>query len=471
MKTIGGYIPILKISNFRDIFKIPIISKSDNLRLLSLCLSMWIIFTSIPLQAQMSALDSVTSHGITWRFSEKAQVGQFVNGDYYVIGPVTIVSISPAPENGRNGSILNLPPDQHRSGFDYRVRADRYDESKRAKLPIKMVPGDMLVSSISVQAIGRFGSAFRGSDPATSPVQSVSVLTCLKQAVTADAFRPSYCDKTQKIYYANKLRRDLLPELSKVPSTPNLENLADHFQRPWLEVLYFGFDAAAEYQPQYGREVGRAVGMASLALMLDFTPDAKERLLINFIQYGIDLWGIVRAGYPGWHAHGGHGHGRKWPIIFAGILLEDPEMASPTKTFPNLKFSEDMQTMYGEGWTGAKVVYAGHMGKDGNEYKLGWGPYEHIHPSKWEKNLGEGYRRCCTSLAWIGQGLAARLMGAQKLWNHDAFFDYVDRWMFEEDTPFVNEILNTTGWDFTANWQRQGKTWDAFVDEMWVNYR
>jgi len=51
----------------------------------------------------LTLTDTVSQHGITWKFSEPARVGQFVNGDYYVVGPVTITSITPRPENGRNG--------------------------------------------------------------------------------------------------------------------------------------------------------------------------------------------------------------------------------------------------------------------------------------------------------------------------------------------------------------------------------
>jgi hypothetical protein len=206
-------------------------------------------------------------------------------------------------------------------------------------------------------------------------------------------------------------------------------------------------------------------------LMLNFTDEEKEKLLMSFVQYGIDLWGIVKAGHPGWHAHGGHGHGRKWPIVFAGMLLDDSEMASPTKTYPNVNFSEDMQTMYDDCWTGANVVYAGHMGVDGNETREGWGPYEHLHPSEWPGRTGEAYRRCCTSIAWIGQALAGRLIGAEPYWNHNAFFDYADRWMTEDDTEYVAEILSSFGENFSASWQRQGQAWDSFVNEMWATYR
>ncbi len=228
-----------------------------------------------------------------------------------------------------------------------------------------------------------------------------------------------------------------------------LKEIEDHYSRVWLDLVFFSFDAPIEYQPQYGRELGRAAGLASLILMTDLPPAKKEKLLIGFVQNGIDLWGIVRAGFHGWQAHGGHGSGRKWPIVFAGIMLGDDAMASPNKSYPDCQFGEDMQTLYRRCWTGAKVVYAGHMGVDKNGHDVntrtpGWGQYEHLQPKDWpidpeEPGMNEAYRRGCTSLAWVGEALAARLMHAEKYWDHDAFFSYVDRWMTEDDTAIPED--------------------------------
>lgn len=80
--------------------------------------------------------------------------------------------------------------------------------------------------------------------------------------------------------------------------------------------------------PDYGREVERVVRHAALLLMLNFSAQQREALLVYFVQYGIDLFGIVSAGHPGWHAHGGHGAGRKLPILFASALLGDSRMAA-----------------------------------------------------------------------------------------------------------------------------------------------
>ena len=88
----------------------------------------------------LSLQESVSRWGITWTFEKPARVGQFVNGDWYVVGEVTVKAIDPRPlwdnevknvvpedkeKSGgkyvRNGCILNInPTDTAKSGFDSR---------------------------------------------------------------------------------------------------------------------------------------------------------------------------------------------------------------------------------------------------------------------------------------------------------------------------------------------------------------
>ena len=433
-----------------------------------------------PKLEDLALTDTVARHGITWKFSEKVRAGRFVNGDYYVVGPVTVTETTPKPENGRNQSALNLPVNTTgASPFDDRVPGGRGKDGEklRAPFPVSLKPGDALLSSISVEPHS-LPDFLRPPDTNISPVGSVSVLTCLKEPVPPDAFRPGYSDREQRVYLARNLRRDLLPRLSRESIRMKYENgdftLADFvkaYERPWLDLCFFSFDAPALYQPQYGRELGRAAGISTLLLTLDFKPQEKEPLLIGVVQRGIDLWGIVRAGYPGWPAHGGHGTGRKLPIVFAGLMLGDEDMQTPTRKFPQLKFGEDMQTIFAKCWTAAKAVYAGHVGEKGLPDKPDWGAYEHLPPAQWPGRLGEDYRRTCTSLAWAGEALALKILHAEKAWDHDAFFVYVDRWMTEEDGQHVEEIKKAKGWDYSQDWARQRQCWDPFVEDMWARYR
>jgi hypothetical protein len=169
----------------------------------------------------------------------------------------------------------------------------------------------------------------------------------------------------------------------------------------------------------------------------------------------------------------------KFPIVFAGAVLGDDEMAGVSKGYPKVSFGEDEQTAYGDCWTVAKVVFTGHRAIDERTgvARSGSGPYEHKDPNTWgglgsgeERNgdkMSESYRRCCTSSTWVAQALVLHLMKAQKVWNHDAFFDYCDRWMFEDEAP----ILKAAGLPAQPEWAAEGQTWEPFVNEMWAKYR
>ncbi len=266
--------------------------------------------------------------------------------------------------------------------------------------------------------------------------------------------------------------------MAAVKGMPSLERFVRFTRRPWVGTCFFGFEEPVENMPQYGRDYGRVAGISALLLCTDLKPEQKEPLLVNYVQVGIDLGAMIRAGHPGWSGFGGHGSGRKLPIVFAGLLLGDPVLANISKSFPKASFGEDEQTAYGDCWTGAKVVFAGHSGIDtatsiGRSRGNQWGPYEHIPPAKWGagQNTSESYRRCCTAVGWVAQALALRLMHAEKAWNHDAFFDYIDRWMFENDAAFVKTLKQVTGKDYSADWARQGQTWEPYVNELWFKYR
>jgi hypothetical protein len=436
--------------------------------------------------------NSISVHGITWTFAHEVRVGKFVNNDFYVVGACTVSTISPAPATSpaRNGSVLNIPPGDQGTGFD--DRSANYRPGFRAYPPIYLKPGDALVSTISLSDSARpaLRAWLSSNDGTESICRTAAVLTCMSAPVATDAFRPSYCDRQQRLYYADSLRWNVLPNLKRVSSmtTGKLHEWSSHFMNsPWLDVCFFGFDAPTDYMTHYSAETGRAVGIATLFLLCDFTRAEKDSLMKGLVQYGIDLWGIARgcSASRGWQAHGGHGSGRKWPMIFSGIMLGDTAMAVPTKTYPNLRIGEDMQTSRGYCWaTGdTNYVYTGHQGLWNGQpvsSSPGWGPYEDTPPSQWyccesgySTPLGESYRRCCTSHSWIAEALSARLMGAMELWNHPDFFGYCDRWMTEThfDSLEIIAIKAAKNWDFSANWQRQGASWDAITNDMWKTYR
>ncbi len=456
-----------------------------------------------PRLADLPLKPSVSQYGITWTFAQPARVGQFVNGDWYVVGPVTIKAIDPKPLYGaeippreldhmdkerpvdqrvRNGFMLN-PPAAMKVAYDSGVR-NYFDPALIQKLPVAMKAGDALVATVSMAKglvlHAQLRNKIERGVEDSSPIRTAAVLTCVGAPQPPDAFRPAFCDRQARVYLSRDLKRELLPMAAATKSLPPLELYTRFTQRPWVGTCFFGFEEPVENMPQYGLEYGRVSGLCALLLCSGLTPAQKEPLLDNYVQVGIDLGGMIRAGHPGWSGWGGHGSGRKLPIVFAGLLLGDDQLANINQSFPQASFGEDEQTAYGTSWTGAKVVFAGHSGIDaatgvGRNRGRGepWGPYEHMAPAQWTggQNTSESYRRCCTSVGWVAQALALRLMHAEKAWHHDAFFDYVDRWMDENDDALVKQLKAVTGKDYDHDWSRQGQSWEPFVNEMWAKYR
>ena len=413
--------------------------------------------------------ESVSHFGVTWTFEKPVRCGQFVNGDWYVVGPATVVAIDPKPlnddpNNVRNGFMVNPPAIMQTSAYDSRLPHARWFHPELVqKLPAALKPGDAMMSSISKDKPGKSGL----------PIKSFSVLTCIKEPVPADAFRPGYAHREQTIYLARDLKRDRLPRLAPpTPEKKTSEKLVPEiayceelFSRPWNHMAILE-DAEAEYQfGGYGRSICEWVANSLLLLSMDYQPQEKEPLLIDMVQHGLDLWSFCKVdGFAGWPTLGGWGSGRKLPIVFAGLMLGDEKMASPVKTYPRLRFQEDNQTHYDDCWTGAGVVYAGHVGwvtKAPQKAGLNEGPYENLHPTRWTGWMGTSYRTNMTSSTWIGEALAIRILQAETEWDGNAFMDYCDRWMYEPDPGYRNPEYFSV----------QGNGYDHFAEAMWKTYR
>ena len=117
----------------------------------------------------------------------------------------------------------------------------------------------------------------RAEDASCSPVASVSILTVLSKPVASDAFRPSYCDRKQTIYYAHDLDRGLLPSVAppKPELTPPLSQFEAWFRRPWIDLNGFLFDAPAEYMPSYGAHIALADAYEGCCCRSTFQPSRK----------------------------------------------------------------------------------------------------------------------------------------------------------------------------------------------------
>ena len=270
--------------------------------------------------------DAITQYGVTWTFAERVPVGQFITGDWWVVGPVTVESVTPTPSAERHGSVVN-PPAGSTQGYDARIAG--YDASLRVEFPLQLRPGQSLVSTASVGQLGEKTPDTVRGQYCRGPLRTAVVLTCLKEAPPADAFRPAYVGTWKKMFTASQLRRDVLPQLKapdNVPdSMPNIGVYERDLQRIWLDHMRQWVNRKMhplENMPDYGREITSIVSDVALLVLLEDPRKERETLLLRYVQKGIDYYGVTQSDNDLWIANGGHNSGRKWPILFAGLMLD-----------------------------------------------------------------------------------------------------------------------------------------------------
>lgn len=402
---------------------------------------------------------AVERFGITWTFDRPVPCGRFVNGDWWVVGPVDIVAIDPASRTDggrtRHGSMINPDPRMPQQGYDSAMFGPdsfgRFDQTLNrglaisAERPLRLLPGSSMVSTVSHPQPGQLPQ-----------LETCAILTCLPVAPPVDAFRPPYCGKDKQCrWLASQLDLLRLARLEAPPGAPTPSELLGRIERPWLDHItgWTGrFAHPRQNMPDYGREIADLMGIAGLVLQLDHADTAKRPLAIAMVQIGIDIFGIVHNGgsFP---AEGGSGSGRKFPLLLASALLQD-QLLSRCLAEQKMSFAEDGQTFYVE-QTSPGVWNRGYGDYGPDDTGLPeWGNQHFVDPSFDRKSwTSDPYRRCCTANVWHGFVLATRIMGLREAWNHPALFDYVDRYMQIESA---------------GTWTR---SWDPFAERMWDRYR
>jgi hypothetical protein len=272
----------------------------------------------------------------------------------------------------------------------------------------------------------------------------------VERAPATGAFRPPYTGTAiPESWNTRNLQTSLLGSLEAVTGTPTLQSLLAKMENPLWGDQHPGWIATGAFapgnSPTYGRDISSLHGEAALALHLDFPLAEKMPLLIALVQRGIDTWGIaVEEGEENWTPNGGHASGRKWPILFAQLMLG---MDLTLIGWEDALFGEDAQT-----W----IVDESDIGRNGYTAEwVGrpeWGIRHATSPQHDNPSIVAPYRTCCTANAWGGFVMAARIMRAMEAWGHPALFEYYDR--------YVREIFPATG---LSDWQLD------WSDSRWVS--
>ncbi len=426
-------------------------------------------------------------NGFTWTFDKELtltgtsgtyQYGTYCTGDYWVVGPATLISISPAWSGGINGAEINPIPD---SDQGLTVGRGAYVASKNVA---RNLPRTIQAESSLICARGPGGcttSPYGSQDPQRTQIHYAAVLTFVAQPPANNSFRPGYAGNTKTIRGTESNIN--YSRLARVTPTSGMKplsyysflwkNTRPHHMGGWLAVDIMPCAQGANgYMANNAGQLSESI----LAANCDFTASQKRDLVVGLIQLGIDGYESQTASIPGsglWEPDGGHGPFMKLAIMFAGALLDDADMLAvgeksgdylyeggygPGNAPPDYRwFYGDVQCFYvtqedvdrGVGYTAADIG------------DPDWGIRHAQRP--WDDNASQtsAYRLCCTNAAWGAGILAMHMMSKQginlkQLWNNNALFDYADKYQVAPESA---------GWEFFLH---QNSDWS---EAMWNNYR
>lgn len=431
----------------------------------------------------------IEQYGITWAFDTVYEYGQYANGDYWIVGPVELVGISNSyhtegftPTSGQDGSMINPGTDANQ-GYDNSLSS--YDESLNVNYPngaiisedntLTLNVNESLISTVSWLYNSETDTetdcpSFNAGTNTPRPVlRTAAVLTCVSEAPTDGSFRPPYCGSDKSASFnSNQLKTELLPDLAVPDLTvvPDVEATQRKFQRIWIDHVYEwkgSYLHPSDNMSHYGQNLSKDIGNCALLLNLDFTgldgSPIKDTLIIELVQLGIDFAGIADNG-GSWPPNGGFLMGRKFPILFAGVLLGDDHMTE-VGSWSTL-FQEDGATFYvsqdeiditnSDSWDPDSRI------DDPEPYETSdiglpeWGIRHITQPQKDVRSWDAPYRSINGS-SYCAFVLAAHMLDLKSTWNHDPLFDFTDRW------------YELTGGAYAS------QTITDFTESMWTNYR
>ncbi len=375
------------------------------------------------------------NNDIEFIFDKPYPCGQFANGDWWVSGgfkkDVTITQVLPESHDGMHGMEVN-PRSKNTQGFDFRISG--YNATLNAATPFKVKNNASVVKAVSVPA---------ETDKCRPCLKYAAVLTILASPLyqSKSYLRPGYYGNRKSL---NRLPQDIAQRIPKYTTRccgkvlpDDFERIAQRYQGVQLDHIegWVGRNLhPIDNMPDYGTSIAVDNAVSVLRMLLDdfdYTNITHKNALVNYLQSGVDFQAMADDGVK-WPANGGHGNGRKLPILFTGKVLN---RNSFMKSLSNTTFSEDHQ-VYRSAVTGIALFGAPCTDRDyWMTIRYGRGsrdcrdPYGYIDGGGHE--IGSAYQVCCTSMPWKYTALAIRMLGLTQEWGHDSFLEYVDRWVNE----------------------------------------
>lgn len=436
---------------------------------------------------------SVSQYGVTFVFSSAVRVGQYANGDWWALAPVTITSILPASTTksgsytdgtaytGRviNGAMVN-PGNRSfvggttaanatggNQGWDSIQAIGSYaGETQPYTASLNVDPG--ATGSSIVFAAGEEGSVVKAISSTDSPppyarqiLSDMAVLTVVATVPADGDFRPGIAGSSKaSSWNVSDIDYSVLPDLSDpAAGKPSIATAKAGVARMFnvaRTTLLSGPGCrnvlATNNQDGYGQDIAFDVEKSMLSLLLNYTDAEKETLAIGVIQYAIDLYSRVQEGgrYPEkafWM--GGGNHALKPVVVMAACMLNDAGMkAAVNYALAPTVWQDDRQifTVSTSTLSVSPTTSASRPADPYYRYMVGmpeWGiqigaPGEgNTSPNSIGSNEYRTYRNivgCSVLGMWLCMN---KVTGARAVWNNEAWFQYMERlWNWKKTHPY-----------------------------------
>ncbi len=450
--------------------------------------------------AQTTVAESLNLGVVTATFASPRPVGQYANGDWWVLGPVTINSISPA------GSVQTSGTDGAGAAITSRVihgtqvnpgnrsfasggltanntgnTAQGWDSLVNPIAPTapyvalaNVDPGRTGVPlAVTTGSVVKFVSRLTGLPLNNRPAGLDQVVLTVVDAIpAADAIRPGV-SRASKASLIRRSHFDLsvFGNLTPTASAPTYATVLDWVDRfiesSQPDSINNPCAKSANNHPEYGREIGHSLHQACLALHLNFTAEQKLTLLSHMAAIADDF--VARAEEGGWtYAAGGGNQFKRSIICVVGAALgaNRPASWNTWLSFANRNvWGEDAQIFAVSGLDVAlpRFTLDNRPNNDYTYQMLGsaeWGevpigtPVIAGQPERSGSNWTAFYREIVLGQLLAGTLAVELTTGAKALWDHPNFWKYIE-------TGYLRRLETAVGADRVT----------AFANEMILAHR
>jgi hypothetical protein len=239
----------------------------------------------------------------------------------------------------------------------------------------------------------------------------------------------------------------------------------------------------------YSRDFSEDISDAVLMLNLNIGDDNKKNLTIRLAQLGIDNYRNMEMGNDlprgNWYPLEGQQMGRKLPIVFAGLVLDDNDMLNIGKWENNNPngglnpvFQEDLNIFRVTEADVGRHVSGVNTGCSSGTCTVACAPeytLDQVGLPEWGSRHYGPYANLCNDNAdWaaayrsisiagmLGTALAVNLMGIKENWDNNLFFDYYDR---------AIDMERSLGYFITDPRLSGSQSTSQFTFDIWIRYR